>query len=87
MHEVEQPLHVLDLHTLEVDQRVGMFVILQHLLKEGTACSEHHLVSIELPILTRQGYVAEEFIFPQTRECFRGILPMVVPGQEELASF
>ena len=64
-----------------------MFVILQHLLKERTACSEHHLVSIELLILTRQGYVAEEFIFSQTRECFRGVLPMVVPGQEELASF
>ena len=78
---------MLDLQSLEVDQRVGMFVILQNLLKEQTACSEHHLVSLELLILTRQGYVAEEFIFPQTRECFRGILPMVVPGQEELASF
>ena len=53
MHEVEQPLHVLDLHTPEIDQRVGMFVILQHFLKDRTTCSEHHLVSLELLILTR----------------------------------
>ena len=59
---VEVEVHVIDLDTLEVEQRIGMLMMLQYLLKENTACGKNNLVSLELVVFTSQCPIAKVFI-------------------------
>jgi len=84
VHEVEDSLQVCELHTLEIEERVLVWVLPEDGSEEGGAGGQDELVCLDLSHTTAQGAVEEIFFFPDFSEGHADIAFKVIPPQAEL---
>lgn len=59
VHKIQQRLHLRVVHVLEEDDRMGVFVLQEDVLKIGTAGGQNCLVGLEGLADARQGDIAK----------------------------
>ena len=85
VEEVKYGQNVIWFHTSHVDKRMGMFICLEKILKEGTWCSKNDLVVFHLKaILAGQGHISKVIVLPEGCKGRADILLEVIPLQAEL---
>ena len=84
VHEVENCGEVVECHTLEVEERVGVGIVPEDCSEEWRAGREDDLVGLDLAITDRQGAVEEVFLLPDFAESDADVALKVIPPKAEL---
>ena len=84
VHEVEHRLQVCVLHTLHVQQGMGVVVAAEDIPEKWTACTKYYFVRLNLLIVTGKRNIKEVFVIPKFFESITYITFKVIPAQAKL---
>ena len=83
IHEVEHRLQVIELHPLEVEERVLVRVPPQDISEEGGAGRQDNFVCLNLAVITGESNIKEVLFFPEFSKCDTNVGFKVIPSETE----